>query len=159
MYAITHHTAVPTLVEAGNRINVIPSEVRLGVDCRLVPGTTPEEWRQLIQDVIGDVGEVELVNRNAGVSSDPNSPFFDALRETLTSLVPDANLIPTLIGGRTDAAWFPDIKVYGFFPKLPVDRGGAYEGTVHGHNERIHVDDVRFGARFAYDLIAGFATS
>ncbi len=159
MYAITHHTAVPTLVEAGNRINVIPSEVTLGIDCRLVPGTTPEEWRRMIQDVIGEVGEVELVNRNAGVSSDPNSPFFDALRETLTDLVPDANLIPTLIGGRTDAAWFPDIKVYGFFPKLPVDRGGAYEGTVHGHNERIHVDDVRFGARFAYDLIARFASS
>ena len=67
--------------------------------------------------------------------------------------------MPNLIGGRTDAAWFPDIKVYGFYPMLPVDRDGAYEGTVHGHNERIHVDDVRFGARFAYDLIAGVCTT
>lgn len=159
LYAITHHTAVPTLVEAGQRINVIPSEIALGVDCRLVPGTTPEEWRQTIQDVVGDIGEVSLVNRNAGVASDPHSPFFDAIRDNLTALVPEANLIPTLIGGRTDAAWFPDIKVYGFYPMLPVDRGGAYEGTVHGHNERIHTDDVRFGAQFAYNLIAEFATS
>lgn len=159
LYAITHHTAVPTLVEAGQRINVIPSEIVLGIDCRLIPGTTPEEWRQVIQDVVGDTGEVSLVNRNAGVASDPNSPFFDAIRRNLDALVPGANLIPTLIGGRTDAAWFPDIKVYGFYPMQPVDRGGAYEGTVHGHNERIHIDDVRFGAEFAYNLIAEFATS
>lgn len=159
LWAVTHHTAVPTLVEAGNRINVIPSEVKLGIDCRLVAGTTPEEWRQMVQDVIGDVGEVALVNRNAGIGFDPESPFFDAIRETLTDLVPGANLIPNLIGGRTDAAWFPDIKVYGFFPKAPADRGDAYEGTVHGHNERIHLDDVRFSARFAYNLVATFATS
>ncbi len=159
LYAITHHTAVPTLVTAGQRINVIPSDVTLGIDCRLVPGTTPEEWRQEIAAVIGDIGEVELVNRNAGVVFDPKSPFFDAITGTLTDLVPDARLAPTLIGGRTDAAWFPDIKVYGFYPMLPVDRDGAYEGTVHGHNERIHLDDVRFGARFAYDLVARFATS
>jgi acetylornithine deacetylase/succinyl-diaminopimelate desuccinylase-like protein len=158
-WAVTHHTAVPTLVTAGDRINVIPSEVKLGIDCRLVAGTTPEEWRQTVQDVIGDVGEVALVNRNPGIGFDPDSPFFDAIRATLTNLVPDANLIPNLIGGRTDAAWFPDIKVYGFFPKAPADRGDAYEGTVHGHNERIHVDDAAFSARFAYDLIATFATS
>ena len=159
IHAITHHTAVPTLVEAGKRINVIPSEVTLGVDCRLVPGTTPEEWRQMVTDVIGGIGEVALVNRNAGVASDPASPFFEAIRDNLTNLVPGANLVPTLIGGRTDAAWLPDIKVYGFYPMPPSDRAGVYEGTVHGHNERIHVDDVRFGARFAYNLIAEFATS
>jgi acetylornithine deacetylase/succinyl-diaminopimelate desuccinylase-like protein len=159
LYAITHHTAVPTLVEAGARINVIPSEVKLGIDCRLVPGTTPEEWRQTIEDVVGGIGEVALVNRNAGVASDPDSPFYDAINAALVDLVPDANLVPTLIGGRTDAAWFPDIKVYGFYPMLPVDRNGAYEGTVHGHNERIHVDDIRFGAQFAYNLFATFATS
>ena len=159
LWAVTHHTAVPTLVEAGQRINVIPSAVKLGIDCRLVAGPTPEEWRQMVQDVIGEVGDVELVNRNAGIGFDPASPFFDAIRDALTDLVPGANLIPNLIGGRTDAAWFPDIKVYGFFPKAPADRGDAYEGTVHGHNERIHVDDVRFSARFAYNLVATFASS
>jgi len=159
LYATLHDTAVPTLVTAGQRINVIPSEVTLGIDCRLLPGTDPETWRQTVSEVIGGTGEVALVNRNSGIASDPRSPFFDAIATTLVDLVPEANLVPNLIGGRTDAAWFPDIKVYGFYPMLPVDRNGAYEGTVHGHNERIHVDDVRFGARFAHDLIARFATS
>jgi acetylornithine deacetylase/succinyl-diaminopimelate desuccinylase-like protein len=159
LYAVTHHTAVPTLLTGSTQINVIPSEVRLGIDCRLVPGTTPEEWRQTIQDVIGDIGEVELVNRNAGIASDPHSPFFDAIEATLLNLVPDAHLVPNLIGGRTDAAWFPDIKVYGFYPMPRSELARIYEGTVHGHNERIHLDHVRFGARFAYDLIAGFATA
>ena len=105
------------------------------------------------------IGEVRLVNRNAGIASDPASPFFDAIRATLQAHVPGANLVPTLIGGRTDAAWLHGTKVYGFYPMPPSGRRAVYEGLVHGHNERIHVDDVAFGARFAYDLVAGFATA
>jgi acetylornithine deacetylase/succinyl-diaminopimelate desuccinylase-like protein len=133
--------------------------VKLGIDCRLVPGTTPEEWRQMVQDVIGDTGEVNLVNRNAGTGFDPASPFFDAIAASLREFVPEANLVPTLIGGRTDAAWLHGTKVYGFYPMPPSDRRGVYDGLVHGHNERIHVDDVRFGAAFAYDLVTRFATT
>ena len=48
------------------------------------------------------------------------------------------------------------MKVYGFFPFPPSDRIALYEPLVHGHNERIHVDDLAYATHFMYDLIATF---
>lgn len=155
-WAVTHHTAVPTLIQAGDRINVIPSEVTVDVDCRILPGTTPEGWRDLVQGVIGDLGEVELLTRNAGIAFDPASPFADAIQATIDGLLPGTRVIPTLIGGRTDAAHLTSIKTYGFWPVLPGDRVQGYMGLAHGHNERVHVDDVGFGTRFGWNLVTSF---
>jgi acetylornithine deacetylase/succinyl-diaminopimelate desuccinylase-like protein len=158
-WAITHNTVVPTLVEAGKRINVIPSEVLLDIDCRILPGITPDEWREQVQGVVGELGEVTLLTRNPGIGFDPDSPFFDAIKATLDGLLPGTAVLPGLIGGRTDAAHMPEIKVYGFYPMLPSDRLAAYAGLAHGHNERVHVDDVTFGVRFAWNLVTSFATA
>ncbi len=158
-WALTHNTVVPTLVEAGKRINVIPSEVLLDIDCRILPGITPEEWRAQVQGVVGDLGEVTLLTRNPGIGFDPDSSFFDAIKATLDGLLPGTAVLPGLIGGRTDAAHMPEIKVYGFYPMLPSDRLAAYMGLAHGHNERVHVDDVAFGARFTWNLVTSFATA
>ncbi|MBA3379077.1 MAG: M20/M25/M40 family metallo-hydrolase, partial [Chloroflexia bacterium] len=70
-----------------------------------------------------------------------------------------AHLMPTMSSGGTDAPLIPGVKVYGFFPFPPSDRMEIYEPLVHGHNERIHVDDLAYATRFIHDLIATFATS
>ncbi|MGN6483646.1 MAG: M20/M25/M40 family metallo-hydrolase [Thermomicrobiales bacterium] len=155
-WAVTHHTAVPTLIGAGERINVIPSEVTVEVDCRILPGITPEGWRDLVQEVVGDLGEVELLTRNEGIAFDPASPFADAIQATVEGLLPGTAVIPTLIGGRTDAAHLKSIKTYGFWPVLPGERVQDYMGLAHGHNERVHVDDVGFGTRFGWNLVTSF---
>ncbi len=59
--------------------------------------------------------------------------------------------------GGTDAPLIPGVKVYGFFPMLPTERLQIYDPLVHGHNERIHVDDLAFGTQFIYDLVVRFA--
>ncbi|HWK81328.1 MAG TPA: M20/M25/M40 family metallo-hydrolase [Thermomicrobiales bacterium] len=156
-WAVTHHTAVPTLIGAGERINVIPSEVTVDVDCRILPGITPEGWRDLVQEVVGDLGEVELLTRNEGVAFDPASPFADAIQATVDGLLPGTAVIPALIGGRTDAAHLKSIKTYGFWPVQPGERVKDYMGLAHGHNERVHVDDVGFGTRFGWNLVTSFA--
>ena len=158
LWAVTHNTAVPTLINAGVRINVIPSEVTLDVDSRILPGITPEEWRQSVQDVVGDLGEVTLLTEKAGVAFDPASPFFDAIQATIDGLLPGTKVIPTLIGGRTDAAYLKSIKTYGFWPVLPTERLKEYAGLAHGHNERVHVNDVGFGTRFAWNFVTSFVT-
>ncbi|MGB3329544.1 MAG: M20/M25/M40 family metallo-hydrolase [Thermomicrobiales bacterium] len=156
-WAVTHHTAVPTLITAGDRINVIPSEVSVDIDCRILPGITADDWRALVQGVVGDLGEVALLTRNEGVAFDPASPFADAIQATIDGLLPGTTVIPTLIGGRTDAAHLKSIKTYGFWPMVPGERVAQYTGLAHGHNERVHVDDVGFGARFGWNLVTSFS--
>src|SRR5690606_28178882 len=69
--AITTDHVLPTVVSGGATVNVIPSEVSLSVDCRVLPGTDPEVWRALVQSVVGDEVEVELLSRNGGLEFDP----------------------------------------------------------------------------------------
>jgi acetylornithine deacetylase/succinyl-diaminopimelate desuccinylase-like protein len=61
--------------------------------------------------------------------------------------------------GGTDAPLIPGVKVYGFFPYPPGERIALYDPLVHGHNERVHVDDLAYATEFLYDLFATFATA
>jgi len=159
LFAITHNTAVPTIIQGGQRINVIPSEVTVELDGRILPGQDPEAFRDAVQEAVGDAAEITIVSPDTGIAADPDSPFFDAIRSTMRALLPDSQTVPTLISGGTDAKLLPGVKVYGFFPIPPTERVTLYDPLVHGHNERIHVDDLAFGTRFVYDLVASFCTS
>lgn len=153
---ITGDTAVPTIIQGGIRINVIPSQITLEVDGRILPGTDPEEWRARVQTVVGDDVSVELLSRNTGIETDAASPFFDAIQETIVALDPAAVVAPYLSGGGTDARHLPEIKVYGFYPYGPSRIADSLLSTMHGHNERIAVDDLQFGVTFLYEVVHRF---
>ncbi|HVL25894.1 MAG TPA: M20/M25/M40 family metallo-hydrolase [Thermomicrobiales bacterium] len=153
--AITRNTAVPTIIHGGKQINVIPSEVIVEIDGRILPGADPEDFRAAVQEAVGDVAEITFLydTQESGIEADPASSFFEAIKATMAALQPDATVVPSLISGGTDAGLVPGIKVYGFFPILPTERVPLYDTLVHGHNERVHVDDIGFGTRFIYDLV------
>jgi acetylornithine deacetylase/succinyl-diaminopimelate desuccinylase-like protein len=152
--AITRNTVVPTIIHGGHRINVIPSEIVVEIDGRILPGADPEAFRQEVQEAVGDIAEITFLEevQESGIEADPASDFFEAIKATMAGLNPDATVIPAMSSGGTDAGLVPGIKVYGFFPMLPTDRVPIYDTLVHGHNERIHVDDLGLGTRFLYDL-------
>ena len=156
LWATTHNTIRPTIVHGGDVLNVIPSEITVDMDTRLLPGVDPEAFRQEIQDAVGDLAEIRFLSemQDAGIEADPASPFFDAIQETMAELHPGASIIPEMTFASTDAINLPGIKVYGFFPIPPSDRLPLYQGLAHGHNERLHVDDLGFGAEFYYHLAA-----
>jgi acetylornithine deacetylase/succinyl-diaminopimelate desuccinylase-like protein len=159
LHACTRNTVVPTMVHGGSRINVIPSEIVVDVDGRTLPGTDPEAFRASVQAVVGDAAEIELVIPATGTAADVESPFYDAIVATMRTIAPETTVIPAMSSGGTDAPLIPGVKVYGFFPFPPSDRIALYEPLVHGHNERVHVDDLAYAARFVHDLIATFATT
>lgn len=158
LYATTRNTAVPTIIQGGVRINVIPAQVTVDIDGRTLPNQDPEAFRAGVQEAVGDGVEIELVTPAVGIESDPNSPFFDAIAATMEELRPGSRLLPYMLSGGTDAGLLPGVKVYGFFPFPPSDRIESYGGLVHGHNERIHVDDLAHATQFTHDLIVRFAT-
>ncbi len=155
--ATVSNTAVPTLLNGGVRINVIPSEVSVDVDGRILPDEDPEAFRAAVQEAIGEVAEVTLISRGSGLAADPASPLFDAIAGTMAQLDPGSKVAPYLVSGGTDAKALPGIKVYGFFPLASPERQSLYLTLIHGHNERIAADDLGYGARFFVDVIAKFA--
>ncbi|CAN5279648.1 M20/M25/M40 family metallo-hydrolase [soil metagenome] len=155
--ATTRNTAVPTMIRGGQRINVIPGEIEVDIDGRVLPGQDPEVFRASVQEAVGDIAEITITSPDTGVAADPASPFFDAIAEAMAELMPGSVVMPYLLSGGTDARLVPGIKTYGFFPMLPTERLRTYEPLIHGHNERIHVDDLAFATRFIYDLVVRFA--
>src|SRR4029077_10769348 len=59
LWAITHDTAVPTGLRAGEKINVIPSEAVAWVDGGFLPGHSVEGFLNEVRAVIGDGYEIE----------------------------------------------------------------------------------------------------
>lgn len=154
--AATRNTVVPTMIHGGHRINVIPSEVVADLDTRVLPGQDPAAWRDQVQAVAGDEVEIAMVAPWSGTASDPASPFFDTIQAVMGDLVPGATVIPTLLTGGTDAALIPAVKTYGFYPMPNVERLSTYSPLVHGHDERVHADDVAFATVALYEIVLRF---
>jgi acetylornithine deacetylase/succinyl-diaminopimelate desuccinylase-like protein len=119
--ATPHNTVSPTMLQAGEKTNVIPSEATAAVDGRLVPGQEPEDLIREIRPHIGDEIEVEVVARSYPHESEPASPLFDLFQQVLGQHDAGGNLVPYLVPGATDGRFLAQrgVKVYGFSPTRP----------------------------------------
>ena len=143
--AILHNTVNATMVGGGLKINVIPSEVSVSLDGRLLPGSGPDDMVAELRDLIGDEPEIEIVKLSAA-QPDPDLSKVPVLAEILRELDPAANPIPWLVSGGTDGRHFArlGIPTYGFTP-VPIPPGLDAWATIHDADERIPVEALDFG--------------
>jgi acetylornithine deacetylase/succinyl-diaminopimelate desuccinylase-like protein len=150
------NTANVTAVRGGEKANVIPSEVQLGLDGRILPGLDVEDFLAELREVIGPAGELRILLHDP-VPTDPDYGLFDTLGRILVELDPDAVPIPLLLPASTDARFFSrlGIQTYGFTPmNLPSDFD--FFSTIHGIDERIPAQAVEFGADAIARVIAAY---
>lgn len=157
IYAMLHNTATPTKLNAGSKINVIPSVAEAQVDARLVPGQTSETFLRELRAILSDEYEIEFHQPTmTGIESDPQSPLYDTMVHAIKRHDPDAFVLPDLVVGATDARHVTRLgtKVYGFCPMF--DDAGEME-RVHADDERISIKNVGFGAQVLYEVVSEFA--
>lgn len=169
-------TFVPTIVRGGIRENVLPPDVEINFNVRLLPGDSIDD---LIRDLtahagLGKVQVVEggeaaiekwkrerkgpevavfLVDRGVDApASSLDTDMYRALVLTARRISPAALVIPRMSTGATDLRFFrlKGVQSYGICP-CPV--GEIEEATPHHHNERVRVDSVAMGVRFVRDLL------
>jgi carboxypeptidase PM20D1 len=146
--------------EAGNgSVNVVPSVARATLDCRLLPGTTPEAMKAQVARIIDDPGvRIELEEGRASNESPTDDSLYRALARRAVEGRSDAVAGPILSVGFTDSIYLRPLGVhaYGFVP-FEVTLEDA--GTMHGHGERVSVENLRNGLRILYraihDVVAG----
>ncbi|HXR27979.1 MAG TPA: M20/M25/M40 family metallo-hydrolase [Solirubrobacteraceae bacterium] len=144
---LLHNTASVTIVAGGEKINVIPGEVSVEIDCRLLPGQSPDDVFAELRALAGVEIELEVIRYDEGAAQ-PDLALFDTLAGTLRELDPSAKPIPLLLPGVTDGRFFSrlGIQTYGFLPmQLPADM--PFMQLIHAENERLPVDAVEFGTR------------
>ncbi len=153
-------TLSPTIISASERRNVIPAVCDVTVDCRLLPGTTPEDIEPVIRGVLAATGvgdgeyELEFLERWGGTRSSMATPLWQAIEHWVGAVEPGATVAPVCCAGFTDSHWLRDAfgtVAYGFFPMRTMDPELAAR-LIHSADERVHVADVELGVEFLREL-------
>ena len=158
--AMIRNTVAPTMLQAGSQINVIPSQAEASFDGRTLPGWTPERYLGELQTILGDDIDLTFIDPSVPLEADPASPLFEVIKTVLKEHAPEATVVPTLLTGGTDAKHVAALgtKIYGFSPELYIAGFDGWSG-VHGHDERISIDAMRWGTRVLYEVVAAFAST
>jgi acetylornithine deacetylase/succinyl-diaminopimelate desuccinylase-like protein len=155
--AMLRNTASPTLLSAGNKINVIPSSATARIDGRILPGRELAEFLAEVQAVIGDDVSLNVLVHHAGVQFPADTPLFDAIVRAVDRHDPGASTVPYMIPGFTDAFAYARLGAvcYGFAPvKLGPELN--FSRMYHGHDERIPRSGFEWGLSVLYDLVSDF---
>jgi carboxypeptidase PM20D1 len=154
--AMLRTTQAPTMLQGSPKSNVLPQSARVTVNFRIRPGDTTASVTEHVQKVVADehirvTAQPESATEPSPVS-DPNSPTFATVGQTIVSLFPDAIVAPGLMIGASDGRHFARVadSVYRFVPFVIEPEDLA---RFHGTNERIRTTDYLRMIRFYAQLI------
>jgi acetylornithine deacetylase/succinyl-diaminopimelate desuccinylase-like protein len=145
--AVIRNTVNPTMLQAGYKVNVIPSEATAHIDGRFLPGYEDEFWSTLAE-LCGEEITQEPVSHQPPWETPYDGALVDAMHRSLLAEDPEALVAPFLMSGGTDAKHFTKLgmRAYGFTPlRLPDDLD--FTALFHGVDERVPVDALEFGSR------------
>jgi acetylornithine deacetylase/succinyl-diaminopimelate desuccinylase-like protein len=161
--AIQHSTIALTWIRSGvgdpPKVNVIPSVAEAGLDCRVLPGTSRDEWMAEIKRRLGDPDlKLELINESDDpVVTPASTPLFRNLQAAILERHPDAIVTPIIVPYGTDANAFrpKGVKGYGIFPAVTP---AAVVAQMHGDAEHVSLSGVREAAAIFFDAVKDTAT-
>jgi len=151
-------TMTPTILRAGEKINVIPSRAELHVDCRVPPELGTDHALRALAELMGDDGyQVEFADDVvAGNRSPIDTPLMDSISRFIAREDAGATVAPMVFPGFSDSHWwraaFPDCVAYGFFPQRATDAFEQYS-LMHSADERVPVEDLGLAASFYSELV------
>lgn len=154
--AQVRNTISITMLEGLTKVNVIPSQASAQLDVRLLPSEDPQRFLDELRKLIGDESiRIELMFSRPPSASPTDSEFFEILKETANSRDPGIPVTTPLGVGFTDCHYFREkgIPCYGFMPfKLT-----SQEARLHGNDERLSVENLKFGTRVMYEIVQKLA--
>ena len=151
-YSLLRTSVVPTIIDAGFRRNVIPSEATAMLDIRMLPDEDVEGFYEQLAEVIDDPNiEIvpEHIYRPAAPPSGLDNEMFESIERVAGDMYPDAVVLPTMSTGATDMSQVRAMGVpaYGIGPIRSIAELNSGNGA-HGDNERVSeeamVDFLRF---------------
>jgi acetylornithine deacetylase/succinyl-diaminopimelate desuccinylase-like protein len=156
--AIQHSTIALTTLRSGvgdpPKVNVIPSVAEATIDCRVLPGTTGDQWIRELQRRLGDPGvKIEIINQSDDpVVTSSDTPLYRALAAAIERHNPGAIVSPILVPYGTDANSFRPrgVKSYGI---APVALSADVVASMHGDAEHVPIGDLAKGTRILFEAL------
>lgn len=160
LHAVLANTVTPTIVRAGEKLNVIPDRAVAELDARTLPGPDGDRLLEELRAVVGPDVELEVLHRLPAVESHAGTPLFATLAAALLRADPEGVPVPYLVPGFTDALAFArnGTTYHGFAPVGLPDPALKFAELYHAANERIPVEGFRFGMRVLLDAVRAFCS-
>lgn len=160
--AMLHSTLSPTIIEAGYRVNVIPSSARAIVDVRLLPDEDPEAFLEMVRNVVSDPDvTVSWAPRNQrpGASSRLDTEAYAAIEKHYGANY-GVPVLPIQSNGATDMAFLraKGVQCYGVGPGIDDEDAPLGFGS-HSDQERILESELYTFVRTYYDIVRELAES
>ena len=100
-----HNTISPTMLEGGHKVNVIPFEASASLDCRILPGHTPESFLKELRQLVGEDVAIEVVKGLPPSSVVQETPLFETIHRVVERNDPGSRVVPFMITGFSDCHW------------------------------------------------------
>jgi acetylornithine deacetylase/succinyl-diaminopimelate desuccinylase-like protein len=155
------NTLNATMTRAGVKNNVIPAVAEAEVDCRLLAGTDPEEWRSQVVERIGDERvEVSFIYEHEPkpAVSAWGTEMSGLIESVLREAFEDAVVVPSTAIVGTDNRFLRALGIpsYGFIPCLlsQEERDGF-----HANDEFLTVENFNLGLEVMFEVVRRFCAA
>jgi acetylornithine deacetylase/succinyl-diaminopimelate desuccinylase-like protein len=154
-------TIAPTMLSAGVRANVIPSEARAMLNVRLLPGDTIDVLLGELTKLVNDPNIRFEVQPDAGLAAPPSSlesDFYATITKAASQEFSGAPVLPFLSAGATDSAQLRlhNVQAYGVSPFPMTDEDSR---RMHADDERMPLASFEKGVDFLARIVAEFAAT
>jgi acetylornithine deacetylase/succinyl-diaminopimelate desuccinylase-like protein len=152
---LLRNTATATGVGGGIASNVVPSELHVDLDGRLLPGCGPDDLLAEIDGVVPGLATYEITHVEPPAVTSGDLSLLPLLASSL-SAYDDAAIAPWMLSGYTDARYVSQlgIQTYGFLPmQVPPE---ITLDLMHAADERVPVDGLGVGVECLRDVVANY---
>jgi acetylornithine deacetylase/succinyl-diaminopimelate desuccinylase-like protein len=159
--AMMRDTVAPTMLNAGVRANVIPSEARANLNIRLLPGDLLEPLLSDLAKLVNDKQisfEVQPDRGLAAPQSSLDTDFYAAIGKVAAQEFANAPVLPFQSTGATDSAQLRlhSVAAYGLNP-FPLSEDD--ERRMHADDERIPLTAFAKGVDLLTRIVREFAAA
>jgi acetylornithine deacetylase/succinyl-diaminopimelate desuccinylase-like protein len=153
--AMLRTTVAPTILKAGNKINVIPNAAEAQVDVRRMPSETREEvlarFRQIVNDSAVEIAIAPGQQMPVADASPTMSPLYRAMERAIGLVYPRDVVVPFMSRGATDGSFLRarGMAVYG----VPVFLRDGSDSRAHGNDERIAAKSLGDGVELLWQMV------
>jgi len=142
---------VATMIDGGQGESALPNRAHATIQCRLLPGETPEQTLATLGQVVGDAG-VKIVT-DLPIDSSPETPPTPAILARYTRAAdmvwPNSVVIPEMAAGASDS-------VYARLAGVPSYLSSTIfieDSRAHARDERILIQAFDEAGEYAFHLV------
>ncbi len=159
MASLLHTTVAMTQLEGSQADNVLPSAAKAVMNLRLLdPWTVDSAMEYIRKTVKDDRVKIRLSNLSTNpVPANPGyahekGPGYDTVKDAISRTFSGVPVLPFLMVATTDSRHYKDISdgIFRFCPYMLTPEELA---LIHGHDERISIDNFNKAVAFYSNLI------